>query len=72
MRTMAAGEFKAKCLAVIDEVNATGEPLLITKRASQWRGFAFTNRTLRAPHLFSAACGTWGNPWRYRDFRVYR
>jgi prevent-host-death family protein len=32
MRTMAAGEFKAKCLAVMDEVNSTGEPLLVTKR----------------------------------------
>ena len=32
MRTMAAGEFKAKCLAVMDEVAATGEPILITKR----------------------------------------
>jgi prevent-host-death family protein len=32
MRTMAAGEFKAKCLAVIDEVNSTGHPVLITKR----------------------------------------
>jgi prevent-host-death family protein len=32
MRTIAAGEFKAKCLAVMAEVNATGEPVLITKR----------------------------------------
>ena len=32
MRTMGAGEFKAKCLAVMSEVNATGEPLLVTKR----------------------------------------
>jgi prevent-host-death family protein len=32
MKTMAAGEFKAKCLAVLDEVNETGEPVLITKR----------------------------------------
>jgi prevent-host-death family protein len=29
---MAAGEFKAKCLAVMAEVNATGQPLLVTKR----------------------------------------
>jgi antitoxin (DNA-binding transcriptional repressor) of toxin-antitoxin stability system len=29
---MAAGEFKAKCLAVMDEVKATGEPVVITKR----------------------------------------
>lgn len=32
MRTMAAGEFKAKCLAVMAEVNSTGQPLLVTKR----------------------------------------
>jgi prevent-host-death family protein len=32
MRTMPAGEFKAKCLAVMDEVQATGLPVLITKR----------------------------------------
>ncbi|MGH9590777.1 MAG: type II toxin-antitoxin system Phd/YefM family antitoxin [Terracidiphilus sp.] len=29
---MPAGEFKAKCLAIIDEVTATGEPVLVTKR----------------------------------------
>ncbi len=32
MRQMAAGEFKAKCLAIMDEVNETGRPLLVTKR----------------------------------------
>jgi len=32
MRKMAAGEFKAKCLAVLDEVNATGEAVIVTKR----------------------------------------
>ena len=32
LRRMAAGEFKAKCLAIMDEVNETGRPLLITKR----------------------------------------
>jgi prevent-host-death family protein len=32
MRTMPAGLFKAKCLAVLDEVQKTGEPVLITKR----------------------------------------
>jgi prevent-host-death family protein len=29
---MAAGEFKAKCLAVLDEVAASKRPLIITKR----------------------------------------
>jgi prevent-host-death family protein len=32
MREMKAGEFKAKCMAVMDEVAATGEPVVITKR----------------------------------------
>lgn len=32
MRTIPAGEFKAKCLAVMDEVQATGRPVLVTKR----------------------------------------
>ena len=32
MRTIPAGEFKAKCLKIMDEVAATGEPVLVTKR----------------------------------------
>lgn len=32
MREMNASEFKAKCLAVLDEVQATGEPVVILKR----------------------------------------
>ena len=32
VKTMAAGEFKAKCLAVIEQVKTSGEPVLITKR----------------------------------------
>lgn len=32
MKTMAAGEFKAKCLKVMDQVNTTREPVLITKK----------------------------------------
>ncbi len=31
MRTMAAGKFKAQCLAVMDEVQAKREPVTITK-----------------------------------------
>lgn len=30
--TVAAGDFKARCLQLIDEVAATGEPLTISKR----------------------------------------
>lgn len=32
MRTIAAGEFKQRCLALLDEVGASGEPIIITKR----------------------------------------
>lgn len=32
MKTLPAGEFKAKCLSVMEEVNLNREPVLITKR----------------------------------------
>ena len=32
MLTLNASEFKARCLAILDEVAATGEPVLILKR----------------------------------------
>ncbi len=32
MRSLSASEFKAKCLSILDEVAATGEPVLISKR----------------------------------------
>ena len=31
-RMIAAGEFKARCLALLDEVATTGIPILVTKR----------------------------------------
>ena len=31
-RTIPAGEFKAKCLKLLDEVQRTGEELIVTKR----------------------------------------
>ena len=31
MHTIKASEFKAKCLALMDQVARTGEPLLVTK-----------------------------------------
>jgi prevent-host-death family protein len=33
-RGMAAGEFKARCLRVMDQVAATGEAVVITKRGT--------------------------------------
>ena len=32
MKTVAAAEFKAKCLSIIDRVHDRGEPVTITKR----------------------------------------
>jgi prevent-host-death family protein len=32
MKTISASEFKAKCLAILDEVKRTGEPVTILKR----------------------------------------
>lgn len=34
MKQMPASKFKARCLSVMDAVNATGEPVLITKRGT--------------------------------------
>ena len=31
MKQMPAGQFKAKCLAIMDQVSLSGEPLVITK-----------------------------------------
>ena len=31
MKTVKASEFKAKCLQIMDEVSASGEPVVITK-----------------------------------------
>jgi antitoxin (DNA-binding transcriptional repressor) of toxin-antitoxin stability system len=32
MKTIAAGEFKQRCLALLDEVGTSGEPIVVTKR----------------------------------------
>jgi len=32
MKTMAAGEFKARCLQVMDQINSSRTPVVITKR----------------------------------------
>lgn len=31
-RTIPSGEFRARCLALLDEVNETGEEIIITRR----------------------------------------
>lgn len=32
MRNIPAGEFKAKCLALMDEIHASGKGIIVTKR----------------------------------------
>jgi len=32
MKTLPAGQFKQTCLKLLDEVRATGEPIVVTKR----------------------------------------
>jgi len=36
MKQMGASAFKARCLSVIREIQATGEPVLVTKRGKPW------------------------------------
>jgi prevent-host-death family protein len=61
VRTMAAGEFKAKCLKVIDEVGATGEPVLVTKRGKPVASVVPLEASVRPPitvdSLFGALSG---------------
>lgn len=47
---MPAGQFKARCLEIMDEVAATGEPVIVTKRGkavAQLAPIARKPRTLR-------------------------
>lgn len=44
MRSIPAGEFKAKCLKIMDEVAATGEPVLVTKRGKPVVSVALPHR----------------------------
>jgi prevent-host-death family protein len=34
MKEMSASSFKARCLTVMDDVRATGEPVIVTKRGT--------------------------------------
>ncbi len=48
--TIAAGEFKARCLALLDRVAATGEALVVTKRGKPVARVV-PARPLQAPSL---------------------
>ncbi|MGA9978993.1 MAG: type II toxin-antitoxin system Phd/YefM family antitoxin [Candidatus Sulfotelmatobacter sp.] len=49
MKQMPAGEFKAQCLAVMDQVSESGEPVLITKHGKPVASLQF---------LFQPAAGS--------------
>ena len=59
-KMMGAAEFKAKCLAILDEVQATGESITITKRG---KPVATVSAAAKAeaeprPPIFGAMKGT--------------
>jgi len=49
MKKMAAGVFKARCLAVMDEVQAKREPVLITKRGKPVAKLVPVNKKKKDP-----------------------
>ena len=55
VRVVKASEFKAKCLQLMDEVAASGEEIIITKRAARSRVW---RRTGKSPRWHLAATGT--------------
>lgn len=62
-RTIPAGEFKAKCLKLMDEVNETGVPIVITKRGrpvSRLVPASRQNAGIRG--LFPELEGFWDDP----------
>jgi antitoxin (DNA-binding transcriptional repressor) of toxin-antitoxin stability system len=58
-RTISAAEFKAKCLALLDQVSPTGETLVVTKREAVARVVAMDDTDQR-PLRGSV------RPWRHR------
>lgn len=49
MKKMSATEFKAKCLAVLDEVGESGARVVVTKRG---KPVAELSRYVESPHAF--------------------
>lgn len=50
LRTIPAGEFKNRCLALMDEVNETGEEIVITKHGKPVSRLVPPEQT--TPHMF--------------------
>ena len=55
-RTIAAGEFKAKCLKLMDEVQSSGEEIVITKHGTPVAKLAPVEQKL--PSLFGCMKGS--------------
>ena len=55
-KTIAAGEFKARCLALMDEVRATGQTIIIAKRGVPVAKLVPVEPA--APNLFGLAAET--------------
>jgi prevent-host-death family protein len=55
VKQMPAGKFKARCLSVMDDVNTTGEPVIITKRGTPVAKFAPV--TSKKQNLFGFMAG---------------
>ena len=62
MQTIPASEFKAKCLALIDKIAASGETLMVTNKRETYRG----DEALlwETPNLPIRTSPGFGNPWR--------
>lgn len=58
MKTIAAGEFKAKCLGLLDEVNQTGQEIQITKRGKLVARLVAPSKTEKRKNGFGMMRGT--------------
>lgn len=64
MRIITATEFKAKCLALLDEVNQTGQSITITKHGKAVATLVCDEETDEKPWLKLRGKGTWdGDPF---------
>jgi prevent-host-death family protein len=77
MRTIKASEFKAKCLQLIDEVAASGEPIEITKRGKAMVHLVispekpFEDNLTRFKRLFPAASRHDGDSGINPEFSIW-
>jgi len=53
MKTVPAAEFKARCLALMDQVHETGQSLVITKHGNLWSSWFLSSA------LATASGETW-------------